>query len=93
MPSDSSVIERLIEQIEQRYGELTEQLADPETLADRTRYADAARSHRELDEAHQLVERYRQAESDASDADEILGTDDGERIGPLPGRNDRSESR
>ena len=78
MSSDSSVIERLIEQIEQRYAELTEQLADPETLADRTRYAEAARSHRELEDAHSLVERYRRAESDACDAEEILGTDDGE---------------
>jgi peptide chain release factor 1 len=78
MPSDSSVTERLIEQIEQRYGELTEQLADPETLADRSRYAEVARSHRELEEAHQLVERYRRAESDASDAEEIVGTDDGD---------------
>jgi peptide chain release factor 1 len=78
MSSDASVIERLIEQIEQRYEELTERLADPETIADRARYAEAARSHRELEEAHSLVERYRQAESDAADAEEILATSDGE---------------
>ena len=30
MATESTVIERLIEQIEQRYGELTEQLSDPE---------------------------------------------------------------
>jgi peptide chain release factor 1 len=78
MSSDASVIERLIEQIEQRYEELTEQLVDPETLTDRTRYAQAARSHRELEEAHSLAERYRQAESDAADAEEILGGQDGE---------------
>ena len=78
MSSDSSVIERLIEQIEQRYGELTEQLADQETISDRTRYAGVARSHRELAEAHSLAERYRRAESEAHDAEEIVGADDSE---------------
>ena len=35
MAADSQVIERLAEQVEQRYQELNEQLADPETMADR----------------------------------------------------------
>ena len=37
MATESTVIERLIEQIEQRYDELTEQLADPAVMADRSR--------------------------------------------------------
>jgi peptide chain release factor 1 len=78
MSSDASVIERLIEQIEQRYKELTEQLADPETMADRARYTELARAHRELDAAHALVERYRKAESDAAGAEELLTGADGE---------------
>jgi peptide chain release factor 1 len=72
------VIERLIEQIEQRYRELTEQLADPDTIADRERYTALARSHRELADVHRLAEEYRRAESDAAGAEELLGGGDGE---------------
>jgi peptide chain release factor 1 len=72
------LIGRLIEQIEERYRELTEQLADPETIADRARYTGLARSHRELQEAHRLVEEYRRAESDAAGAEELLRGGDGE---------------
>jgi peptide chain release factor 1 len=72
------MIERLIKQIEQRYHELTEQLADPETIADRERYTGLARSHRELEDAHRLAEEYRRAESDAAGAEELLSDGDGE---------------
>ena len=72
------MIERLIEQIEQRYHELTEQLADPDTIADRERYTGLARSHRELEDAHRLAEEYRRAESDAAGAEELLSDGDGE---------------
>jgi peptide chain release factor 1 len=72
------VIERLIEQIEQRYRELNEQLADPDTIADREHYAAIARSHRELEGAHTLAEEYRRAESDAAGAEELLEGEDGE---------------
>jgi peptide chain release factor 1 len=72
------MIEKLIDQIEQRYRELTEQLADPETIADRARYTGIARSHRELEQAHRLAEEYRRAESDASGAEELLQGGDGE---------------
>ncbi len=76
--ADGSVTERLIEQIEQRYRELGEQLSDPETIADRTRYTDLTREYRELSEPHELAERYRKAHSDAAGAEELLdGTGDG----------------
>ncbi|MGH2978587.1 MAG: peptide chain release factor 1 [Solirubrobacterales bacterium] len=77
MATESTVIERLIEQIEQRYSELTEQLADPEVLADRARYTDVARGHRELSAAHALAQEYRRAESDAAGAEELLEGGDG----------------
>ena len=57
MATESTVIERLIEQIEQRYDELTGQLADPAVMADRNRYTELARNHRELSAAHALAER------------------------------------
>jgi peptide chain release factor 1 len=72
------MIERLIEQIEQRYRELTEQLADPEMIADRVRYTGIARGHRELEDAHRLAEEYRRAKSDAAGAEELLQGGDGE---------------
>ena len=72
------MIERLIEQIEQRYGELTEQLADPEMIADRARYTGVARSHSELEQAHKLAEEYRRAASDAAGAEELLQGGNGE---------------
>jgi peptide chain release factor 1 len=78
MADGATMVERLIQQIEERYKELNEQLADPETIADRERYAAVARSHRELEEAHRLAEDYRRAESDASGAEELLQTSDGE---------------
>ena len=41
-------------------------------MADRARYADVARSHRELSDAHELAKRYRMAESNAAGAEELL---------------------
>jgi peptide chain release factor 1 len=72
MATAPTVIERLVEQVEERYRELEQQLADPDTMADRARYADVARSHRELGEAHELAKRYRMAESNAAGAEELV---------------------
>jgi peptide chain release factor 1 len=71
------MIERLVEQIEERYRELNEQLADPEVMADRARYTSLARSHRELEVAHRLAEEYRHAKSDVAGAEELLEGGDG----------------
>jgi peptide chain release factor 1 len=77
MAAAPTVIERLVEQVEERYRELEQQLADPETMTDRSRYADVARSHRELGHAHELARQYRIAESNAAGAQELL--DEGEK--------------
>jgi peptide chain release factor 1 len=77
MAAAPTVIERLVEQVEERYRELEQQLADPATMADRSRYADVARSHRELGHAHELARQYRIAESNAAGAQELL--DEGEK--------------
>jgi len=73
-----ATIQRLVEEIERSYTELTEQLADPEVLGDRARYAAAARRHAELQPAHDLVARYREAERAAADAATLLEADDDE---------------
>ncbi len=77
MAAAPTVIERLVEQVEERYRELEQQLADPDVISDRNRYAEVARSHRELGDAHELVKQYRMAESNAAGAQELL--DEGEK--------------
>ncbi len=71
----ADVTDRLIDEIERSYAELTEQLSDSELLADRARYAAAARRHAELSEAHALALQYREAERGIADAEEMLGAD------------------
>jgi len=80
------MIDRLVEQIEQRYRELTEQLSDPDVIADRERYTPLARDHSDLEQAHRLAEEYRRASSDADAAEELLLGGDGEL-----GTDDREE--
>ncbi len=70
-----ATIDDLITEIERSYDELTAQLADPEVLADRARYTDAARAHAELQLVHELTQRYREAERTVADAEGLLGDD------------------
>src|SRR5919108_657989 len=72
--AETSVTDRLVEQIEQRYHELEEQLADPATIADRNRYADVSKEYGDLGEPHELALQYRQAQSDAT----LLDDEDGD---------------
>jgi peptide chain release factor 1 len=69
------VIEKLVEQIESRFADLSEQMSDPEVIADRQRYAEVGRSFRSLEPAHQLALEYRQAADDAAGARELLAED------------------
>ncbi|MGD0998728.1 MAG: PCRF domain-containing protein, partial [Thermoleophilia bacterium] len=71
----TDVIDKLIDEIERSFAELNEQLSDPELLADRGRYAEAARRHAGLAEAHALALRYREAERAAAEAEEMLTAD------------------
>ena len=43
------VIEKLVEQIEERFAELQRQMSDPEVIGDRERYAAVGREYRELE--------------------------------------------
>ena len=70
-----ATIDDLIDEIERSYDELNAQLADPEVLGDRARYADAARAHAELQQVHELTQRYREAERTVADAEGLLGDD------------------
>jgi peptide chain release factor 1 len=69
------VIEKLVEQIESRFADLSDQMSDPDVIADRQRYAEVGRSYRALEPAHQLALEYRQAADDAAGARELLAED------------------
>jgi len=69
------MIDKLIDEIERSYGELTEQLADPDVLGDRGRYAGVARRHAELQATHELVVRYREAGRTAEEAEALLAAE------------------
>jgi len=51
-----------LEEIEKKYEELTEQLVDPQLLADQSKYTRAAKQHRDLDEIVAKFREYRDLE-------------------------------
>ncbi len=69
------MIEELIEQIESRFAELERQMADPDVIGDRARYAEVGREYRELERAHGLVLEYRKLRDDLDGARELLSED------------------
>ncbi|MDP8944127.1 MAG: peptide chain release factor 1 [Actinomycetota bacterium] len=69
------MIERLVDQIEGRFAELSAQMSDPEVIGDRDRYAEVGRAYRALEPAHALTQEYRQARDDAGGARELLAED------------------
>jgi peptide chain release factor 1 len=69
------MIEKLVEQVEERFAELQRQMSDPEVIADRERYAQVGREYRELEAAHELSERWRQLRGDLEGAQELLAED------------------
>src|ERR671938_109989 len=69
------MVERLVDQIETRFGELSRQMTDPEVIADRARYAEVGRAYRALEPAHALALEYRKAADDAAGARELLSED------------------
>jgi peptide chain release factor 1 len=66
------MIESLVEQIEARFADAQAQMADPDVIADRQRYADAGRAFNQLAPAAKLAEQWRLAQSDAEGAEELL---------------------
>jgi len=66
------MIAKLVEQIEGRFGELSAQMADPEVIGDRERYAEVGRAYSALEPAGALATEWRHATSDAAGAREML---------------------
>ena len=69
------MINELVAQIESRFGELQEELSDPEVIGDRQRFAAASRAYRELEPAARLASEYRRAADDFEGARELLAED------------------
>ncbi len=69
------MVEKLVEQIEGRFRELSEQMADPAVIADRARYAEVGRAYSQLEHAHELAVEYRRATDDLAGARELLSED------------------
>ena len=69
------MIERLIEQVEERFAELQSQMSDPQVIGDRERYAQVGREYRDLEGAHELATRWRQVRGDLEGAQELLAED------------------
>ena len=86
------MIESLVEQIEARFAEAQAQLADPEVIGDRQRYAEAGRVFNQLAPAAKLAEEWRRAVSDAEGAEELLAEgDDPEMRAELEDARERIE--
>jgi peptide chain release factor 1 len=66
------VIEKLVEQIEARFAELSGQMSDPEVIGDQARYADVGRAYSALEDAHALAAEWRQRNDDAASARELM---------------------
>ena len=69
------MVEKLVEQIESRFAELSEQMADPAVIVDNRRYAEVARAYRALQPAHALAVEWRRVASDVTGAREMLSED------------------
>ncbi len=66
------MIGSLIERIEVRHAELEAEMADPEALADRARYAELGREYGRIDRARSLAVEYRRVLDDLSGARELV---------------------
>jgi peptide chain release factor 1 len=69
------MIDELVEQIEARYAELEQQMADPELHADRDRAAEVGREFNRLKPIHELAGEYRTLNDDLEGARELLAED------------------
>jgi peptide chain release factor 1 len=66
------MIEDLVQQIETRFAELGERIADSEVIADRARYAAAGRAYSQLEPAAKLAREWREANDTALGAEQVL---------------------
>ncbi|HEX2702890.1 MAG TPA: peptide chain release factor 1 [Solirubrobacteraceae bacterium] len=73
------MIDKLVDQIEARFAELSEQMSDQAVLGDRQRFAEVGRAYSQLEPAAKLATEWRRASDDAAGAEELLA-DDGDDL-------------
>jgi peptide chain release factor 1 len=66
------VIDKLVDQIDARFAELSEQMTDPGVLGDRQRFVEVGRAYSQLEPAAKLAGEWRRAVDDAAGATELL---------------------
>ena len=66
------MIDRLVDQIDARFSELSQQMSDPTVLGDRQRFAEVGRAYSQLEPAAKLATEWRHAVDDAAGAEELL---------------------
>ena len=71
------MVDELVNEIERTYSEITGQLGDPEVLGDHKRYEQVARRHAEIADVFELTRRYRTAQLQVAEAEELLAAGDG----------------
>ena len=82
------MIEKLVEQIESRFAELSEQMSDPDVIADRDRYAEVGRGWHRLEAANELAQEWRRASSDSAGAREMLDDSEDSELRELLGTSE-----
>jgi peptide chain release factor 1 len=65
-----------LDAIEEKYEELTQQLGDPETLADQAKYARIAKQHRDLEEVVAKYREFKALDQGLRDTREMLDLED-----------------
>jgi peptide chain release factor 1 len=66
------MIDELVAQLENRFGELESELSDPDVIGNRDRFEAASRAYSELEPAARLAIEYRHAADDLEGARELL---------------------
>jgi peptide chain release factor 1 len=69
------VIESLVDQIEARFGEVSQAMTDPDVIGDRQRYAEVGREYHRLEAPAKLAAEWRRTRDDAAGAEELLAED------------------
>ena len=67
-----------LEEIENKYDELTKTLSDPEIFSDYTKSQKYSKEQSDLEEIVQVIKDYKQTLADIREAEEILKSDDQE---------------
>ncbi|MDX6721809.1 MAG: peptide chain release factor 1, partial [Solirubrobacteraceae bacterium] len=69
------MIESLVDQIEARFGEVSQAMTDPDVIGDRQRYAEVGREYHRLEAPAKLAAEWRRTRDDAAGAEELLAED------------------